>query len=142
MRRPPQRYQPESIDTDYIDGMSRRIYIRALFVAFATLLVAMALPATAHHGWSEYDTDRRLELTGTIKRSVYEQPHGYISLQTNDKLWEVVLPSPLRMQNRGLTEGMLKPGNRARVVGYPNRAKPDEMKAERITVDGKTVELR
>jgi hypothetical protein len=28
------------------------------------------------------------------------------------------------------------------VVGYPNRNKPDEMRAERITFDGKTVELR
>jgi hypothetical protein len=116
--------------------------MRALVVILATLLVAVPLPAAAHHGWSEYDTDKRLELTGTIKQSTYEQPHGYISLQTKDKLWEVVLPSPMRMQNRGLTEGMLKPGNRATVVGYPNRIKPDEMKAERITVDGKTVELR
>ena len=61
--------------------------MRALLVTFTTLLVAMALPAAAHHGWSEYDTDKRLELSGTIKRSVYEQPHGYISPQTKNKLW-------------------------------------------------------
>jgi hypothetical protein len=28
------------------------------------------------------------------------------------------------------------------VVGYPNRNKPEEMRAERITFQGKTVELR
>jgi hypothetical protein len=28
------------------------------------------------------------------------------------------------------------------VTGYPNRSKPEEMRAERITLDGKTVELR
>jgi hypothetical protein len=28
------------------------------------------------------------------------------------------------------------------VVGYPNRSKPEEMRAERITFEGKTVELR
>jgi hypothetical protein len=28
------------------------------------------------------------------------------------------------------------------VVGYPNRSKPEEMRAERITIDGKTTELR
>ena len=33
-------------------------------------------------------------------------------------------------------------GHQARVVGYPNRSKPEELRAERITVDGKTVELR
>jgi hypothetical protein len=33
-------------------------------------------------------------------------------------------------------------GNQVTVVGHPNRNKPDEMRAERITADGKTVELR
>jgi len=106
------------------------------------LFVALALPAAAHHGWSEYDADKALELTGTIKQATYEQPHGHISLQTKDKLWDVVLAPPTRMQNRGLPETMLKPGTQATVVGYPNRGKSDEMRAERITIDGKTVELR
>ncbi|MEA3156203.1 MAG: hypothetical protein QOK44_3792, partial [Betaproteobacteria bacterium] len=30
----------------------------------------------------------------------------------------------------------------AEVVGYANRKKPEEMRAERITIGGKTVELR
>jgi hypothetical protein len=37
---------------------------------------------------------------------------------------------------------MLKPGTPAVVEGYPNRNKPEEMRAERITIGGKTVELR
>ena len=32
--------------------------------------------------------------------------------------------------------------HRSTVVGYPNRSKPEEMRAERITADGKTIELR
>ena len=39
-------------------------------------------------------------------------------------------------------EGMLKPGATVTVEGYPNRDKPEEMRAERIIVNGKTVELR
>lgn len=31
---------------------------------------------------------------------------------------------------------------KATVVGYPNRSNADEMRAERITIDGATVELR
>ena len=34
------------------------------------------------------------------------------------------------------------PGNKATVVGYPSRNDPNEMRAERITIAGKTVELR
>jgi hypothetical protein len=37
---------------------------------------------------------------------------------------------------------MLKPGATVTLEGYPNRDKPEEMRAERITVGGKTVELR
>jgi hypothetical protein len=46
------------------------------------------------------------------------------------------------MENRGLPKEALRVGNTATVVGYQNRAKPEEMRAERITVDGKTIELR
>jgi hypothetical protein len=37
---------------------------------------------------------------------------------------------------------MLAPGGSATVEGYANRGKPEEMRAERITIGGKTVELR
>jgi hypothetical protein len=46
------------------------------------------------------------------------------------------------MDNRGLSRDMLKPGAKVTLVGYQNRNKPEEMRAERITVAGKTVELR
>ena len=36
----------------------------------------------------------------------------------------------------------IKVGAKARVIGYPNRNNPDELRAERIIVDGKTTELR
>jgi hypothetical protein len=37
---------------------------------------------------------------------------------------------------------MLKPGATVSVEGYPSTRTPREMRAERITVAGKTVELR
>jgi formylmethanofuran dehydrogenase subunit C len=37
---------------------------------------------------------------------------------------------------------MLKPGAAVTVEGYANRDKPGEMRAERIIVEGKTIELR
>jgi len=38
--------------------------------------------------------------------------------------------------------GAEAPGTSATVVGYPNRTEQDEMRAERITIAGKTTELR
>jgi hypothetical protein len=107
-----------------------------------SLLCTFAVVAAAHHGWSGYDSEKTLTLTGTIKESGYEHPHGFIKLQTKDKLWVAVLAPPARMENRGLARAALTPGTEATVVGYPNRTDADEMRAERITVGGKTVELR
>jgi hypothetical protein len=115
---------------------ARRI---ALAVA---LMVGLPMVAAAHHGWSSYDSSRPLSLDGTIRESGYEHPHGYVRLETKDKTWVVVLAPPSRMENRGLPREMLKPGTKASVHGYPKRDDPEELRAERITIAGKTTELR
>ena len=117
---------------------------------FFALGAAVALPvaAFAHHGWSEYDSSKLLKLSGKIVESGYEHPHGHVRLETKaegataGKTWNVVLAPPTRMQHRGLDKAALKRGTSASVEGYANRDKPEEMRAERITVNGKTVELR
>src|SRR5687768_3262564 len=105
-------------------------------------LAAAPVFSFAHHGWSEYDSSKALKLTGKIVESGYEHPHGHIRLQTPGKTWHVVLAPPSRMENRGLAPAALKKGETVTVVGYANREKPEEMRAERITAGGKTVELR
>ena len=115
-----------------------------LFQACATVLLgaALAAGAHAHHGWSEYDSSKPLTVTGVIKEAGYEHPHGHVHLETPGKTWQVVLAPPSRMERRGLARADLKPGTRATVVGYASRSKTEEMRAERITISGKTVELR
>lgn len=105
-------------------------------------LITAAMPAFAHHGWSEYDNSKVLQLTGTVAESGYEHPHGHIRLVTPGKTWQAVLAPPSRMNARGLPPDAIKKGATVTVVGYPNRSKPDEMRAERIIAGGKTVELR
>ena len=109
-------------------------------IACATALIAGG--AFAHHGWSEYDSSKPLTLSGVVKESGYEHPHGHVRLETPGKTWNVVLAPPSRMERRGLTKGDLMPGAKVTVVGYANRGKAEELRAERITVNGKTVELR
>jgi hypothetical protein len=120
--------------------MMRSTIGRAL--AALALSVLVAGTAWAHHGWSGYDSGKELNLTGTITESGYEHPHGHIRLETPGKTWSVVLAPPSRMENRGLPRAQLKPGTKATVVGYPHRTEADEMRAERITIAGKTTELR
>ncbi len=111
-------------------------------IVLAAAILTLASSALAHHGWSEYDSSQPLTLTGKIVEAGYEHPHGHVRLATPGKTWFVVLAPPTRMENRGLPRDALKPGNSATVAGYPNRSKREEMRAERITVQGKTIELR
>ncbi|MGH8663358.1 MAG: DUF6152 family protein [Burkholderiales bacterium] len=115
------------------------MHARSVLLLAALVYAPLAL---AHHGWSEYDSSKTLNLSGTILESGYEHPHGHIRLEAAGKIWNVVLAPPSRMQARGLPRSALKPGATATVAGYPNRNKPDEMRAERITVEDKTIELR
>jgi hypothetical protein len=71
-----------------------------------------------------------------------QHPHGFVKLEAGGKVWVVVLAPPSRMENRGLPRATLQPGAGATVVGYPNRTDPGELRAERITIGGKTTELR
>jgi uncharacterized protein DUF6152 len=114
--------------------MKRRLFLGAILAAPVTAL--------AHHGWSEYDSAQLLKLTGRIAEYGYEHPHGHLRLETPGKTWHCVLAPPSRMENRGLAKAMLAPGTTATLEGYPHRNKPEEMRAERITIGGKTVELR
>jgi hypothetical protein len=110
---------------------------------FWTAACSLALVGTAlaHHGWTGY-TEEIQTLSGTIEQASYANPHGSIHLQTGEQTWTVVLAPPSRMISRGLTQEMLKVGTSATVEGYRSSSDQKEMRAERITIAGKTVELR
>ncbi len=121
--------------------------IQRFFRATVLSLVALTILATttfAHHGWSEYDEKTPLTVAGAITESSYTNPHGTIKLRATDggKVWDVVLAPVARMETRGLTQAMLKPGTVVSVLGYQHRKTATEMRAENITVNKKKVELR
>jgi hypothetical protein len=121
-------------------SVTRRSMLVALLAGWLT-----AGTALAHHGWSQYDATRTLNLNGVITEASYANPHGSIRLRVggeNGKTWLAVLAPPSRMRSRGLTQDMLKVGTAVTVLGYPHRQNADEMRAERITIAGKTFELR
>ena len=96
----------------------------------------------AHHGWTGYDETKTVQLTGVIKEAGYENPHGFVNLEVDKKVWHIVLAPPSRMESRGLPKEKLKVGDSATIAGYVHKQTKDEIRAERITIDGKTTELR
>lgn len=112
---------------------------RSLFLLAS---IALAGPAAAHHGWGSYEASTPVTVTGPILTSKYENPHATLTVRGSDKVWTVTLAPTSRMTSRGALRQMVTVGNTITAVGYPSRTEKDEMRAERITVDGKTVEMR
>src|SRR4051812_15105494 len=112
--------------------------MKTTFAGLVTIVATIAAGAAgADHRWSEEDSNNPLKVAGVIKEAGYEHPHGHVRLETPGKTWLVVLAPPSRMSARGLSADDLKTGGKAEVVGYANRSKPEEMRAERITIGGK-----
>lgn len=112
-------------------------------MALATVLVG-TWPALllAHHGWGSYDAKSPITVTGKILTSQYENPHATITVQGTDKVWTVTLAPTSRMRNRGAMPELVAVGAEVSAYGYPSTADPNEMRAERITAAGKTIEMR
>lgn len=119
-----------------------RVCMSAALAALIGWLSLTGLPAEAHHGWSAYDADNAIKVKTKIETVRYQNPHGEIDIQHDGKLWVVVLAPPARMQARGLPPEDLQQGATVLIEAYPKRNGEPEMRAERITVGGKTIELR
>ena len=115
--------------------------MRMGFVLVAALTF-LAAPALAHHGWGSYDAAHPVTVTGPILTSKFENPHATLTVRGSDKTWTVTLAPTSRMSSRGATDKIVAVGNTISAYGYPSTVQMDEMRAERITVDGKTYEMR
>jgi hypothetical protein len=112
-------------------------------MALAAVLVGV-WPALllAHHGWGSYDSKNPITITGKILTSHYENPHATLTVQAADKVWTVTLAPTSRMRNRGALPELITVGAEISAYGYPSTVQPNEMRAERITSGGKTIEMR
>jgi hypothetical protein len=115
---------------------------RPAFGFAALAAAALATPAIAHHGWSSYDSAKVMTIEGPILAADTGFPHAHIALEHDGRRWDIVLAPPSRMTARGLPGGALAEGVVVRVEGYPSTQTDAELRAETITVDGKTIPLR
>jgi hypothetical protein len=111
----------------------------------AALVLSVAVPTAAHHGWTAYDESTPVTITGTVRAVSYAYPHATLQLQSEgheSQVWQVVLAPPTRMQSRGLTEDSVKAGTLLTAMGYVHKQHATELRAERITIAGAMTNLR
>jgi len=111
---------------------------------FLTALCSIALVATfltrlvfAHHSPAEFDHSHLVELDGIAREVMWRNPHILIELATRDSAgreiaWTLEGAAVSNQQRRGVTAGMLKPGDVVRVAGYASMRRPAYMSVEHV----------
>ena len=95
------------------------------------------------HDWPAYDLTKKQTVSGVLRELSYHGQPPMMKIETSDKkMLSVIIAPPARMDFRGVTDDALKPGVTVSVVAYPSKQIKDEIRAESLTVGGKSVELR
>ena len=109
---------------------------------FAIVLVLSAgFSVMAHHGWADFDRSKKVEVSGVIVESKYENPHCFVRVKVDQNDWAIELSAVPRMKRHNITAQMIAPGTRVNLVGHPHKNKPRVMKAIQLNVNGKTYDL-
>ena len=103
-------------------------------LASATLVVALSIPASAHHGWGG-NSEQETQLTGTVEAPVsLAGPHATMKIRVNGQVWDITLAPSGRTEGAGLKENTLPIGATVTVTGHKNKtAGRFEMKTEKVT---------
>ena len=108
----------------------------ALLVAALTALVVQ--PTAAHHSFAaEFDANSPIELTGTVTKVEWANPHTffYIDVTTpkgDVETWALEMGSPNGLMRRGWTRDSMKIGDVVMVMG--SRAKDGSTKGNARSV--------
>lgn len=108
----------------------------ALVVAALTALAAQ--PSVAHHSFAaEFDANAPIELTGTVTKVEWANPHTYFYMDVTSpkgdvENWALEMGSPNGLMRRGWTRDSMKIGDVVTVTG--SRAKDGSPKGNARSV--------
>jgi hypothetical protein len=108
----------------------------ALLVAAMTALAAQ--PTAAHHSFAaEFDANAPIELTGTVTKVEWANPHTYFYMDVTSakgdvENWGLEMGSPNGLMRRGWTRDSMKIGDVVTVTG--SRAKDGSFKGNARSV--------
>jgi hypothetical protein len=100
-------------------NLRNRVLLRVLSVALLVLPAA----ALAHHSFAVYDHSHTLNLTGTVTKWQWSNPHAYLDIDVKDggtvKHYTLEGTSINMLQRMGWRSNMIKAGDEVKVVFSP-----------------------
>jgi uncharacterized protein DUF6152 len=106
-------------------GALRRVTV--VMVALLGVAFGGATPALAHHAFAaEYDADQPVELTGTVTKAKWVNPHSrlLVDVRNTDGTvtnWSFEFGAPNALEGRGLTKADLQPGAKVFIKGFRSK---------------------
>jgi hypothetical protein len=85
--------------------------------------LALGLPAPAHHsGAAEFDSSKKIDLTGVVTIVEWTNPHAHFYMDVKDSNgnvvnWNLELASPNVLIRNGWKRNSIKPGDTVSVTG-------------------------
>ena len=92
-----------------------------------TGLIAISLPALAHHSATMFDEHSEITVSGVVKEFQYTNPHSWLLVDvTNDDgsvtTWGFEAEGPSTLMRAGIRRSDLSPGTEITITGNPMRA--------------------
>ena len=94
--------------------------LRAILLMLGSLLAAVSIPLSAHHGNASY-VNKEVTLKGTVTKWIWSNPHTFLLLDVTDDKGDVVHwvcenQAPSTLVNFGFNAKTFKPGDMVTVV--------------------------
>ena len=107
------------------------------------------IPLFAHHGTGvAYDTEKTVNLKGTVTEWIWANPHCGILFDVTDEKgavehWGAELGNPHALSMSGLSKDILKPGDKITISGHPAKSGAPRIELQEFTTaDGRTLPER
>jgi Family of unknown function (DUF6152) len=87
-------------------------------------LAAFAVPASAHHSFAMFDSDKTITMTGVVKELEWSNPHVWLRLMVDDQAgparqWALEMGAPAQQSRIGWKPDSVKPGDKITVTMHP-----------------------
>jgi hypothetical protein len=94
-------------------------------ISFAVIgFFSICVPLFAHHGNAAYETDKSVNVKGTVTDYIWSNPHVFVKVDVKDDSgnmahWIVEAQNPVSMLAIGWTKNTFKPGDQVEIDAMP-----------------------